>query len=138
MRLRAALGLIVAVLISGCGPRTPATYPVTGRVAFADGQPLRSGLVEFYSAEHKVAARGRIAPDGSYFLSTYGTGDGAVAGKHLVTVAQSVLDDHPLEQHHHHGSAPKVNPRYANPQSSGLEFTVESGDKNEFVIRLDP
>jgi hypothetical protein len=123
-------------LLAGCGPSHPPTYPVRGTVAFADGRPVTWGTVEFYSVEQKIAARGQIQSDGSFQLSTFGTGDGAVAGRHLVTVAQAAQIDRPLK--HEHAPATSVPPRYANPKSSGLEFTVEARKKNEFKIAIGP
>jgi hypothetical protein len=112
---------------------------VTGKVTFADGQPVTAGIVEFNSVEHKVAARGRIDSDGSFRLSTYGDGDGAIAGKHLVTIAQPILADRPLVQpHQHQGRLSKVHSRYADPNTSGLEFVVQTRGLNDFEIEVAP
>jgi hypothetical protein len=128
--------IFAAFVIVGCGPGRPATYPVRGTIVFADGKPVAWGTVEFYSVEDKIAARGQIQPDGTFKLSTYGDGDGAVAGRHLVSIIQAAYVDRPMQ--HHHAQSASLPTRYANPQTSGLELTVNSERVNEFKITIEP
>jgi hypothetical protein len=123
-------------LLPGCGPSHPPTYAAGGKVQFSDGQPVGWGIVEFYSLEQKVAARGAIQSDGTFRLSTYGTDDGAVAGKHLVSVGQVAPIDRPV--HHQHAGAKAVPKRYANPKSSGLELEVNPNTSNQFTLIIEP
>ena len=136
-----AAALLIALLMllgmAGCGPRHPAaTYPVSGKVVFADGTPLASGgvvLCESVAAEGQPAfnARGAIQSDGTFRLSTFGEGDGAVAGKHRVLVrAKRDAADY-LEK----GVIPRpvVDPQSERYETSGLEFTVEQGN-NQFTL----
>jgi hypothetical protein len=94
------------------------------------------GTIEFYCAESKIAARGKIAADGTFRLSTYADGDGAVAGKHVVSIAQAQLQGQP----HTHAHAPLkvVPPRYADPQTSKLEFTVDPRGDNKCELTIVP
>jgi hypothetical protein len=129
---------IVAVvgLVAGCGPSHPPTYPVQGSVVFSTGEPVKWGTIEFYCAELKVAARGKIAADGTFQLSTYAEGDGAVAGQHSVTIAQAQLQGQPHE--HSHAPLTPVPKRYSDPQSSGLEFTVQRSSDNTCRLTIEP
>lgn len=77
------LGCLI-VVFAGC-KRNPDTVPVTGKVLY-NGQPLTFGSVTFQPARGQ-AARGEIHSDGTFELSTYRRGDGAVAGSHKVRVA---------------------------------------------------
>src|SRR5438552_17655549 len=80
-----ALALILAAA-AGCGSSN--TSPVSGKVVFKDGTPLTGGLVLFRPVDEKlqVSSRGDIQPDGTFFLSTYKEGDGAVPGKYQVAI----------------------------------------------------
>lgn len=58
--------------------------PVEGRVLYR-GKPLEFGSVLF-QPDVGPTARGIIQPDGTFRLSTYGNGDGAVLGTHRVQI----------------------------------------------------
>jgi hypothetical protein len=58
--------------------------PVTGKVLY-NGKPLEFGSVTFQPPSGQ-AARGKIQSDGSFSLSTYRPGDGAVVGSHKVRI----------------------------------------------------
>jgi hypothetical protein len=68
---------------AGCG-RGIATAPVEGKVLF-QGRPLKFGSVIF-QPEAGPPATGNIQPDGTFRLSTFRDGDGAVLGKHQVRI----------------------------------------------------
>jgi hypothetical protein len=79
------VGLLLCIgAVTGCGTSHPATFPVSGKVTYND-QPLEFGTVLF-QPEVGPPAVGRIQPDGTFRLSTYGTNDGAVPGKHKVQI----------------------------------------------------
>lgn len=89
MSIPAAEALVICatlcLLAGGCGPKRPATlFPVKGRVT-CKGQPVTCGTIAFYPAEGRMAA-GDIGPDGHYSLTTFKSGDGALPGRHRVTV----------------------------------------------------
>jgi hypothetical protein len=91
-----AFSIVLAALIlpptSGCGgssSATPvATLPVKGKVMYK-GQPLIRGTVAFEPEGKGAEAHGDIQPDGTFSLSTYKAGDGAVPGAHRVSVSGS-------------------------------------------------
>jgi hypothetical protein len=110
------------------------THPVRGVVTF-EGKPLAGAQVSF-----RLAEKGRSAAyadaftraDGSFILSTYEPHDGAVAGKHQVTVVKRVP---------HFTAEGKVGPnllpaRYASANTSGLTATVKSGVANTIDFNL--
>ncbi|MGI9178036.1 MAG: hypothetical protein ACR2IT_09295, partial [Pirellulales bacterium] len=68
---------------AGC-KRSPRVVPVRGKVLY-NGQPLPFGTVMFQPDKGQPAA-GELATDGSFTLSSYALNDGAVPGKHLVSI----------------------------------------------------
>ena len=134
---RLIVGLLVSCLVlaaSGCGPSHPPTYPVIGKVVFENGEACQLGTIEFRSLDHLVSARGKIEKDGSFKLSTWEPDDGAVAGKHQVIVQQLIITEDLSFAAHGHG--PRVNPRYGDYATSGLEVVVEPVEKNEVTVTL--
>ncbi len=71
-------------IITGCGSSQPATVSVSGRITYA-GKPVSTGQIMF-QPEQGQPAMGEIDADGRYTLSTFKPGDGAVLGKHCVTI----------------------------------------------------
>ena len=71
-------------LLGGCGDGLPERGKVTGKVTF-NGKPVPEGTVTFYP-ETGRSATGRIQPDGTYTLTTFDEGDGAIVGPHEVTI----------------------------------------------------
>ncbi len=68
------------------------TAPVQGKVTLND-KPVSGGVVTFSpivegagAAHAGKAASGEIKEDGTYTLTTYKTGDGAILGSHKVSV----------------------------------------------------
>lgn len=96
--VRLAAGVCSVVLLAGLcgcsgGAKQAATGKVSGKVTY-EGKPVEAGSITFTpvttgaSAETGVAAKpagGSIQSDGSYTLTTYVDGDGAIVGRHTVT-----------------------------------------------------
>src|SRR5262245_3718556 len=84
-RVSCLIGVSVAALaLAGCGSSGPKTAPVRGTVTYK-GKPVPNGTVTFIpDAGHH--ATGDIRPDGSYTLTTFKPGDGAVPAKYKVIV----------------------------------------------------
>jgi hypothetical protein len=82
----AGLGL---TLFPGCGSSGGAaaapTVPVKGKVTYK-GKPVTQGQITFEPTDSGREAHGEIKPDGTFELSTFKPGDGAVTGTHKVTV----------------------------------------------------
>ena len=89
---------LVAIVVSlagltGCGKgKEYGVTPVKGKVT-AGGQPVKGGVITFRPTAEVAGkggitgkpASGEVKDDGTFVLSTYGNGDGAVIGKHEVT-----------------------------------------------------
>jgi hypothetical protein len=119
----------VICCLAGCGA---GLQPVHGKVTLADGKPAANSQVVFESEQEgtKVSARGDVREDGSYELSTYKPGDGVPPGKYRVQVNPPPMVN---------AEGPYISPfhaKYSNFQTSGLEFEVKSGQKNEFQIQV--
>ena len=107
------------------------TAPVSGKVT-CNGQPITEGYVLFTpildaSADPKKSGKsayGTIQPDGTYTLTTYEEGDGALLGRHEVRVYRPDPEDDEQE----------VIDNFACGRAVG-EVTVEEGDN---TIDLDP
>lgn len=100
MMARASLcvGVLCGVLLvaaSGCGSSGPKLEKVTGKVTL-DGQPLAGANVNFEPEDYSTglqAASGRTGTDGTYSLSTFTSGDGAMVGKYKVTITKTAEAD---------------------------------------------
>ena len=90
-----------------------------------DGQPAPDAQVIFHPAggenfdERGARPTGRVKADGSFALTTYHPGDGAPAGRYLVTVywAQNPAALEP--------SPDRLHGRFLDPAKSTLEVTIE-------------
>src|SRR5262245_59531188 len=114
---------------TGCGP---GLQPVRGKVTLPDGKPAAGSQVVFESEqkEIKVSARGDVREDGSYEMSTIKPGDGVPPGKYKVQV-----NPPPMVNAEGPYTSP-FNAKYSNFGTSGLEFEVKSGARNEFPIQV--
>jgi hypothetical protein len=135
-------GIFAVLLLSGCNHRLP-TYPVAGQFKFEDGSVPKFGEIEFFNAEHRLNARGKIERDGSFTVGTFTEGDGAVAGKHRIVVMQAVTT--PLvarsvaeaQVKHDHGKL--IHQQYIDYRTSGLECEIVPGENRiELVLKPNP
>jgi hypothetical protein len=129
---RALLFALALAALAGCARKL---YPVTGKVVFKDGSPLRGGMVVFspVDPESHVGARGYIQADGTFELSTAQPGDGSLEGRYRVLVRpplQGRGEDDPLRK------VPLIDLRYTQFETSGIEVEVKPG-KNELTIEVD-
>lgn len=123
------------LLCAGCN-RGPQMAPVTGKVTY-NGQPLTFGVVQFQSASGQPA-RGEIQSDGTFSLSTFRQGDGAVVGSHRVRVA--------CYESQRPGTKPTggeqalgkslIPLNYTLFDQSGLTAEVQAGENEPLVIEL--
>jgi hypothetical protein len=120
--------LVLLLVSAGCGQRL---HPVTGKVTLPDGSPVPGSMVVFEGQAdgQAISARGEVAADGSYSMSTNAPGDGVPAGNYRVSVAPPpmVNADSPTPAPFH--------PRYSSVETPGLTFQVKPG-KNEFPIQV--
>lgn len=143
MRFASAGVVGFAVLFAGCGVDTdrPRVVPVSGKVS-QKGKPLTAGEVIFIPAGGTSGsgghiATGQIGPDGTYRLTTFNTGDGAVLGTHKVTVTVRSADETRKMNDLGGGKIayklpPSVlPPKYSSVDTTPLKYTVE--DKNNTI-----
>jgi hypothetical protein len=119
----------------GCSTSELPVYAARGRVTFRDGTAVGAGLVEARPVEapRPVMARGDIQADGTFTLSTFKLGDGAIKGRHRAIVRPKISG--------HEGSevtAVPIDARFGSYETSGLSFTVtENAAKNEFTLVVE-
>ena len=120
----AALGLIAA---AGCGSDRVKTAPVRGVVKF-NGRPVTTGTVTFVPTAPGPSATGDIQPDGTYRLTTFSAGDGAVLGAHkVVVVAMEDMKDR-LPEQRSPLPPPVVPNKYTSLATTDLTAEVKDGD----------
>ncbi len=89
-----AFWILPLLAAPGCSdtPQAPPrkTYPVTGEVMIAPGEPLNRGTIQFESTtDDLMTAIGEIGPDGRFSLTTYLDGvklEGTLTGPSRVTI----------------------------------------------------
>lgn len=128
-----AAALAVLALVAGCGPSRPATVPVRGVVKL-DGTAVAGATVLFQPAQG-VPGRAITGADGTFELTTFANGDGALVGRHRVAVSKFTMSG--VEETAGGVSGPVaaagvketwVTPRrYATTAESGLEVEVKRG-----------
>ena len=128
---------ILLLLFAGCGNDRLETFAVKGQLKFEDGSTPMFGVVEFYNAENSINARGKIQRDGSFTVTTYRQGDGAVSGEHEIVIFQNTgtyLTAETPRIVHDHGEL--VDPNYNDYRSSGLTCTIFEKELNHVELTL--
>lgn len=131
------VALLAVAASSGCSNGRPETFPVEGQVQYPDGTRVTGGaLVEFESAgsaKTKHNARGRLKMDGTFQLTTFVEGDGAVLGSHNIVVIPQLPDEfRPGDK----PPTPTVHPRFRDYLTSGLKARIAAG-ANKIVLTVD-
>ena len=86
------------LLGSGCGKQSYQVIKTSG-VCLCEGEPIASGWVQLSPIPENdktlpgKTAMGRIQADGSFVLSTYSEGDGAVLGPHRVRIMEPAMPE---------------------------------------------
>lgn len=129
----------LSLLFLGCGKGDLATYPVTGKVTFADGTPMTGGLVTFSAqqAGKSIGARGPIQQDGTFTMGTFQPGDGAAAGEQRVSVVPPLpkVDRDEVKRL----PPPPIDPKFGRFETSGLTHTVTRKAADNFLeIIVEP
>jgi hypothetical protein len=130
IRLGFVAPLLLVLPLGGCGGGSASatlgtTVPVKGQVTYK-GKPLAGGNLTFEPEDGGREASGGIEADGSYTLSTFRQGDGAVLGVHRVAIQNAVLP----------GSRRGIPVKYRSLGSSGIEVEV-TREKSSYPIELD-
>lgn len=136
---------ILIVTVTGCsgGSKKLELVRVAGKVTYRN-QPLTYGSIICFPEFDAPVARGKIAEDGSYSLSSYGVNDGAAIGRFRVAIiAQDeaeLLTKFP-EDFDPNKYQPKslIPENYSRQTTSGLIMETRSGEPMEIDFNLiDP
>ena len=140
MRL-ASLPMLVGLLMVwplGCGPSHPDAIPVTVTIKH-NGKPIQGATVNFISDDGSTwMAYGTTDAQGKCQLSTYGENDGAVAGKHKVSVVKNAKNPAFSEEDASPNTPRTINllpKKYEDFTRSRLLAEVSS-DKTDFTFEL--
>jgi len=126
---------LAAAVAIGCTKKGGlATAPVSGKVTYR-GKAVPTGTVMFVPSEGP-AATGEIGTDGTYKLTTCHPDDGAVIGKHKVTITALQGMGDALPEQRSPTPPPLIPAKYLNDETSGLTAEVKAGTKNEVNFEL--
>jgi hypothetical protein len=142
------LGLAAAGCAADANPKwqRPKVVHAGGVVRF-NGQPLEGALVSFTNQTLSVSASGRTDAEGKFILTTFEPGDGAVPGKHTVSVSKvqspnPVMDKSAAPVWRNARTPPPPQPRwlipkrYGNETTSGLIIEVAESGSLDVVLEL--
>jgi hypothetical protein len=136
------------LIVAGCGGGRPAVVPAGGKVMYNKTTPPVGALVVFHPAsldiEKQIGGKpvGKVKEDGTFTLTTYEEGDGAPEGEYGVTIdwrgppkaGKLSLSG---EGEGDGGGAPRLKPKYSNPQQPFTKVTVKKGEANQFTFEVD-
>lgn len=124
--------LLIPCLVGGCGPKYPKTAIVRGKVTYK-GKPVPNGTVNFIPAAGKDAS-GEIKPDGTYTLTSFRPGDGAIPGAYSVVIVAMQDMASRLPEERSPLPPPIVPVKYTSLATSDLKAQVED---QENTINFD-
>ena len=126
---------LVTFCLSGCGGGPPAAklVPVTGTVTI-DDQPVENIMVQFVpktmdETVNAPTSQALTGADGKFELFTTGNEKGAIAGLHLVTF-NDIMVDRPAQGEEQQNPS-RVPLRYS---TDGIEVTVAEGKPLELKL----
>lgn len=137
------IGCLAAGLLIGCGGPSgpPETVQVFGKVTYA-GQPLEKGTITFQPVEsegQKVVrpARATLNADGTYQLSTFSEGDGALPAEYRVVIES--YENEPTAEEYDAGVKRKsaIPEKYGNVLTSGQSATVPGDGTESIELNFD-
>jgi hypothetical protein len=134
LSLRHFAGVLVMTGLVGCGgPAKPAPAPVSGKVVTKQGKECDGALVVFHpsapgrSADAKPV--GTTSTDGSFSLTSFETGDGALPGDYGVTIVwpgstKTKSAQIALSSEGGGGGADQLAGRYGDPRNPRIRISV--------------
>ncbi|MGY8769029.1 MAG: hypothetical protein ACKVKT_10555 [Rhodospirillales bacterium] len=133
------------MLMMGCGSaevQNPPTSPVTGKVTY-NGEAVEGATIKFVPSNAEAKSANNVsAADGTYALSTFESGDGAMAGKFKVTVRKLVNVEEGVQEDGENAGEPNIVSKdmlpikYRGIGDTPLEFEVTADGENTFNIEL--
>jgi hypothetical protein len=130
--------LLLLALLTGCN--TSNIHPVEGHVVWkknnAPATELAGTLVFFEQPDKQLSARGQIAADGSFRLTTNQENDGAPAGENMVLLVE--IGRKPAGGPDATALAPgKLDPRYSTHSTTDLKAIITPG-LNKITLTVEP
>jgi hypothetical protein len=128
-----AVALLIFAAYCGCGGGK--TAPVDGRVKFKDGSDvsvLGGYQISFEPADGKASSVGEIKADGTFDLTTFSAGDGALPGKNRVAITPAISPDPdkpPMKS--------KLPVKYEDYSRSELVVEIKAGARNVVELELE-
>lgn len=116
------LAALFALLLPGCGNKGPKLATVKGFINYK-GKPVPQGSIMFQPADGPAATA--EIKEGNFVLKTFRDGDGAVLGKHKVTIISLPDQSGLLPENRNPLPEPLVPFDYSFPDKSGLNAVVE-------------
>lgn len=118
--------VLVGALLVGLPACTgePRTFPVKGTVMY-NGKPVPKGTVLFTPVSGGPTATGELNEEGTYRLTTYKPGDGAVLGEYRVAI---MAMEGPLQGDPPIAPPPIIPDKYSSLALSDLKANVHEGD----------
>ncbi|MGQ9576185.1 MAG: hypothetical protein ACUVUC_12785 [Thermoguttaceae bacterium] len=107
----------------------PRTVKVVGTVTHK-GKPVEGAMVTFIPPEGRPAS-GITDVSGKFELSTFRSGDGALPGKHVVTITESYKDKAPAMPMPGMPLESRFPPKYGDPKTTPFSADVEPGRMKE-------
>lgn len=144
---RRALGDVAAVVVAvcclvplaGCGRKAVAPTAAAAGVLTCDGKPLPGMNLTFTPVAGR-SATGTTDAEGRFSLSTFKRGDGAVPGKHRVTLSSPSTDE-PMpgtpEAAAWKPAALRFAKKYAAPGTTDLEVEIPAGGNTAIVLDVE-
>ncbi|MEW4562687.1 hypothetical protein AB1K70_09185 [Bremerella sp. JC770] len=130
------LAALAVVPLVGCGSSGNST--VTGTITTTDGQVVTGGRITFTSVSPPVSASSRIAPDGTYELSSVEPGDGAPVGNYQVAIVSKISSVGGDRNGRSVATSKSlVHEKYADIETSELTAQVAPGS-NTINFEVDP
>ncbi len=143
-KLQALLAISFAAFLIGCGPGNPPTATVTGKVTYK-GEPVEGARITFApDAAEASPANGKTEADGSFSLSTFAPGDGAMTGTYKVAIKKEQMDESGAGAHSESGEVPQASDevkhllpkKYSRIETTDLTAEVKDTGDNNFVFEL--
>ncbi len=134
--LLVSLSACLLVCSVGCGSDRPKTAVVRGKVTYR-GKAVPNGTISFVPASGPTAT-GEIGPDGSYTLTTFRKGDGAVLGAHRVVITAMQDSSTRLPEERNPLPPPIVPLKYTSIATTDLKVEVKDQENvHDFPLTDD-
>jgi hypothetical protein len=128
-----AICAATCIVTAGCGESTPPAYPTKITLKLTDGRPAVGARITLMPVDGNFKSFGVADSEGVAKMSTFGDGDGAVAGRHMVAVGPPATDGDPDVNRPPYAIASRL----ASFTTSQLEFEVDPNKEvNEFNVNL--